>query len=245
MYEAPVQPQPINFVEIIHQPTWKNMLLGLVKSTKMDPWDIDVSLLAEKFLEKINELDGTSLRIPANAILCSAILLKHKSKALKISSIEEDDDEDDFSNLTADQIREREKLFLCEGLPTLNPPRLMREGKVSLDDLVSSIESILNQSKRKRILAKNKKVLEFQIPWAEKNIEDKLDFVFDLVKQTVDEEGLVMFSRLIDGKTNLEIVHTFLPLLFLHNQNKLNMLQEEFFGEIFISLNSDVSENDN
>ena len=36
--------------------TWQTMIHDLVKSEKMNPWDIDISHLAKKFLEMLNQL---------------------------------------------------------------------------------------------------------------------------------------------------------------------------------------------
>lgn len=226
------EPQ-VNLVDLIHHPTWKTILLDLVKSSKMDPWDIDVTNLADHYLRRINSMEESNLRVPANAILASAILLKYKSKSLKISSIEDEEE------LSEEELKEKEKLFLKEGIPYLTPPRLMREGKVSLDSLIESIESILQQTKRKRIIEKNRKAVEFQVPFAVESIEDRLDDVYALVDSMADEENLVLFSRLTSDKQNIEVIHTFLALLFLTSQGKLNMVQDEFFGEIFVSLVSE------
>ncbi len=237
LINSSITQEPIDLVELINQPTWKTILLDLVKSEKMDPWQIDVSILADKYLEKINLLDYSNLRVPANAILCSAILLKHKSKALKVPSLEEFDEIEELQ-LTEEQIRERERLFLTEGIPHLIAPRLIRGGKVSLDDLVNSIEEILNKNKRKYFLEKNRRDLKFQIPLPEKKIDEKMSEVLMKLNSIADEENLVLFSRLVSELNSINLIHTFIALLFLHNSRKVFLFQEEFFGEIFISLNA-------
>ena len=80
-----------NLVTLIDVPEWKTILLDLVSSEKMDPWNIDIVDLSEKYLKKINSMEQTDLRVPANAILASAILLRAKSKLLKIPSLEEEE----------------------------------------------------------------------------------------------------------------------------------------------------------
>ena len=223
-----------DLMELIHQPTWKTILLSLVKTNKMDPWDIDICLLSNRYLVKINSLDETNLRLPANAILASAILLKYKSKYLKIASLAEFEEAED--ELTEAQKREREKLYLTEGIPELAAPRnIMREGKVTLEDLVGAIESVLAKTKRKRALARERK-LEFHIPFAEQRMEDKMNLVLKEIKQCVDAEGLVLFSRLAEKKSPVELISVFLSLLFLTNDGRISLWQDAFFSEIFISL---------
>ncbi|MDD4251165.1 MAG: ScpA family protein [Candidatus ainarchaeum sp.] len=220
----------IDLVDLIEQPAWKSILIDLVKSNKMDPWDIDVSLLTEKYIDKINNLESSSLRVPANAILACAILVKTKSRYLKLSSIEEDDIE-----LGENSTLVNENLFI--EIPDLVASRSMRDGRISLDELVQSIEGIIqNTTPSKKY---NKPVLRMDFDFNTTSIEERLEEVFNLVKQSVDSQGLVMFKSLLNDNQTDTIVDTFLPILFLMNSGKLLAYQEEFFGDIFVKLIQD------
>jgi len=228
-----IDPKNVNLVDLIEKLAWKTILIELVKREKMDPWDIDLITLADKYLEKIRSLKGTDLRLPANAILASAILLKFKSRVLKLSSLDEDEKEIENRALTEEEKQEIEQL-----LPELQTMRKSREGKISLDELVEGIESMFEKSKvrvDKRLLKGFEKP-EFQIPIIDINIEELVDNVFDLIKEKADSQGLLTFTNLVEGKSVSEIVDIFIPCLFLVNKGKINMWQEEFFGKIFISV---------
>ncbi len=221
----------VELVDLIDRPAWKTILIDLVKSEKMNPWDINIVELADKYLKKIALLGGTDLRVPANAILASAIMLKFKSEILNVSPIEEEIAKD--NSLTEEQKKELEEL-----LPELRVINSSRQGKVSLDDLVLSLEKILDKTKNspdKRALG-SKDVIEFKLPYSTYNIEEMTKKVFEEINQKADSTGMVLFSRLVEGKNPLEIIDTFIPCLFLSNKQKINMWQEEFFGEIFISI---------
>lgn len=214
-----------NLVSLIDVPEWKSILVELVNSEKMDPWDIDIIDLSEKYLEKINSMDQTDLRVPANAILASAILLRAKSKLLKIPSL----DELEESKNGMDKIIE-------EFIPELKDIRTLREGKISLDELVDAIENIVEQTKKKKMRLREMPELKFQVPIAGENITARMEKVFEKIKEKADSQGLVLFSNLLDSETNLHVIETFIPLLFLQDENKINLWQEDWFGEIFISL---------
>ncbi len=216
----------VDLVDLIDQPAWKTILLDLVESEKMDPWDIDVIVLAEKYIKKINDLETNNLRVPANAILACAILVKTKSKYLKLSSL---DDEEEEQKITPEQ----RALFL-EELPDLVANRSFREGKISLDELVSSIEDIIHRTTPKK--SASKVVPKMEINFDSTSIEEKMSLVFELIKQKVDSQGIVLFKDLILEENTDEIVDTFLPVLFLMNGGKLVAYQNEFFGEIFVQL---------
>ncbi|MBI2597588.1 MAG: segregation/condensation protein A, partial [Candidatus Diapherotrites archaeon] len=169
-------PQNVDLVDLIEKPAWKTILIDLVKSEKMDPWNIDIAILAEKYLEKIHSLKGHDLRIPANAILATAILLKFKSRVLKFSPLEEEEESRETRELTEEEKAEIERM-----LPELSGTRKEREGKISLDDLVHSIETMLEKSKQrvdKRFLSDREKP-EFRIPLTDTNIEELVEKVFE------------------------------------------------------------------
>jgi len=221
-------------IDLIDQPAWKSILIELVKKERMDPWSIDISDLTVKYIAKINSLSSTDLRLPANAILASALLLKFKSNVLKISDIE---DEDEFLEQKKGMSAE-EKLEFEALLPDLQSIHRIKEGKVSLDALVSSIELMLKSTKKtkdKKFL--NRERTKFQIPLPDFKIDEAMNKVFNLIQKNSDSEGLILFSRLVnENSSNKSIVRTFIPCLFLTNNGKINMWQDDFFGEIFLSI---------
>jgi segregation and condensation protein A len=223
--------KPVDLVELIYAPDWKTILYDLVQSEKMNAWDINITELAEKYYARIKNLTETSLRIPANAMLCSAILLRFKSKKLKISSIEEVEEA-----IAIQQALEAKNTKLYDKFePLLKNPRLSREGKVSLNELVSAIEEMMEKT-RQKALKKSLLAQEFKIPYASENIEEKSQKVMELVLNNCDSTGLCLFSHISIGKKASELVDLFIPMLFLCNKGKLMAWQEEWFGEIFIQI---------
>ncbi len=223
-------------VDLIDQPAWKTILLTIVKQEKMDPWNIDIILLADKYLEKIGALEHANLRVPANAMLASAILLKTKSKTLRITTLEDLEKAEAKKELTPE-----ERALLAAGIPELRGTRSMREGKVTLDELVKSIETMLSKSRGKNSFARQFKEVEFVLPFAGMDIEKRMDEVMQLVQQRADSQGMVLFSQLMNGnRAPNEVINVFIPILFLANKGQLSIWQEEFWQEIFISLKKKV-----
>ncbi len=223
-------PELPDLVELIEQPEWKLILLELVKKEKMDIWAIDIVRLSQKYLKKIHEMQESSLRIPANAILACAILLKLKSRTIHFSFLEKKEPE-----LTEEEIKR-----MHEMLPELTPLTKMRESTVTLNELLTAIEAVIDKTKERSAQGERSRLDEkpaFRIPvFDEKDISDKIEEVFARIQERVDSEGLVLFSALIDDHSPLGVVDTFVPLLFLGNKGRVNLWQESFFGEIFVSL---------
>ena len=59
--------------------TWQTILGDLVKSGEINPWDVNISELAKKYLEIIKKMQESNLFISGKVLLASAILLKIKS----------------------------------------------------------------------------------------------------------------------------------------------------------------------
>ena len=67
-------------------------------------------------------------------------------------------------------------------------------------------------------------------------IEDKMGEVLSKIREKMDSQNLVLFDALLNESNPVEMINTFLPVLFLMSQGKLIAWQNEFFGEIFIQL---------
>jgi segregation and condensation protein A len=218
-----------DLVKIIDQPNWKLLLFDLVKSNEFDIWNIDIISLTDLFLKKIMELKEENLMVPANALLAASILLKIKTYTLKLTSIDYDDE----------LIIPKEEDFLLNALNLENPIR-NKESQVSLDDLIEAIDTIMNKPTKKNIekMIKEKAEIEFIIPKSSEDINTRIDFLFSTIKKEADKEGCLTFKRLFSKNIdNFDIVNNlFIPLLFLNQDQKINVWQDDFFSEILIKI---------
>ena len=62
--------------------TWQTLIYDLIKSERMDPWDVDISLLTKRYLETLRLLKEANFLISGKVLLAAAILLKIKSDKL-------------------------------------------------------------------------------------------------------------------------------------------------------------------
>ena len=67
--------------------TWKTLIVELVKNEQMDPWDIDISALAQKYITMVRKLQQADLRISGKVLLAASILLRMKSDILLTDDI--------------------------------------------------------------------------------------------------------------------------------------------------------------
>lgn len=214
--------QNIDLVELIEQPTWKTIILDLVRKERMDVWAIDLVELSQKYLRRIQELKENNLRIPANAMLACAILLKLKSRTIKLPHEEE----------------EKEELPPIGELPELQPITRIKERTVTLNELLKEIEAVIAKTKKKSSAIKAMEEVVLPVPHiSERDISNRLDEVYEKLVANADEQGLVLFSDIVSAEKPLEVVTTFICLLFLAAKQRISLWQESFFGEIFIAIN--------
>jgi segregation and condensation protein A len=223
--------------------SWQSILYDLVKTEKMDPWDINVTLLAQKFLEKLNKMKDMDLNISGKVVLAAAILLKIKSKRLVGEDIDhldslfaqsEESGESLYDELMAPGAREKEKYDPQKLIPRTPQPR---KRKVSIYDLVGALQQAMEVKKRKIIreippLNIEMPEKKFDLGSVIKNIYGRIKFFF-----LKNENTKLTFSRLLpDSPSKKDKVYTFIPLLHLTNQRMIDLEQEQHFGEIEIEL---------
>ncbi|MCX6769187.1 MAG: ScpA family protein [Candidatus Micrarchaeota archaeon] len=211
---------------IVALPTWREMLLDLVATKQLDPWNIDIIEITEGYLERIRKLEMHDLRVPANLILAAAILLRFKSAALRFEEEVQVVDEQTY----VDEDAEPSVIPVLE-LKTRIPPTRM----VTLDELLLAMEKVFNdQKKREDTAAKIEipTIINIQLP--EFNMEQRMEEIYKRVVSGRDSEGLATFTGILTEKTPYEVIATLMPVLHLVQDRRLSIFQEEFFGEIFI-----------
>ena len=68
------------------------------------------------------------------------------------------------------------------------------------------------------------------------DIEDKIEEAYQKIIKFTKKEKLIPLSRLTYGLKKLEVIRTFLLVLFIACRGKIQLWQEEEFAEIYISL---------
>ena len=225
--------------------TWKTIIFDLIKSEKMDPWDINIGLLTSQYIETLRKLKEMDFKIGGKVVLAAALLLKIKSARLVGAELDEFDrllmQSDPQKNEFYDQlegemrnpntISDQDKVFL---IPRTPQPR---KRKVSIYDLVGALELALEVKKRR--LIKSIPGLEVEAPMKRKDITLSIKQVYNKILDFHLQTKIMKmtFSQLVEDNSNKEVkVHTFVPLLHLHNQRKVDLDQEQYLGEIDIHL---------
>ena len=224
--------------------SWQSTLFDLVNAEGMDPWDVDISLLAQKFIDRVRQMKGMDLRISGKMVLAAALLLRIKSKRLVGADL------DVLDKLFAQGEGEDDKdlLFVEEGtfipgITDYDPKRLIprtpqpRKRKVSIYDLVNALQKALEVSKRK--VVREVPEMNFIMPVKRRDIGQVIKDVYGKIKLFFSsfKDSRMTFSNLLPNNPSKEDkVFAFIPLLHLTNQRRIDLDQQQHFGEIEIRL---------
>jgi segregation and condensation protein A len=220
--------------------TWQSLLYELVKKEGMNPWDINVSQLSNTYIGTIKKMKELDFRISGKVLLAAAILLKMKSNRLLNEDLSE------FDRLLTEEEELVEELDLEEQQhyepgerPVLIPKTPQpRKRKVSIFDLVNALEKAL-EVKHRRVL-NSIPPMGVKIPEKKRDITQIIKEVYSRIVGflTINSHKKLTFSQLIPSQTKEDKIYTFIPLLHLTNQRKVDLEQKEHFGEIEIMINT-------
>ena len=220
---------------------WKNLLYELVEQESMNPWDVDVTLLTQKYIQAVKKMKETDLIISGKVVHAAALLLKMKSTHLiehdinnldRLLAQTEEDEYDDF--LEDDELTPRRKLQ--NGQFTLIPRQPQpRSRKVSIHDLVTALQKAM-ESKRRHI--QKTKPVQFKMPTRTVDIVQLIGDVYNRIAAAFKEKPkTVTFSQLLPSERKEDKVYTFIPMLHLEHEEKIKTEQKKHFGEIHIKMN--------
>jgi len=225
--------------------TWQSLLHELIKKEQMNPWDINISLLTKHYIETIKKLKELDFRISGKVLLAAAILLKIKSDRLLNEDLSEFDRllTESKEGLAEELDLEEPQRQYDEKHPLIPRTPQPRKRKVSVFDLVKALEKAL-EVKQRRVM-NSIPPMDVKIPEKKRDITQVIREVYSKIISffTINKQNKLTFSQLVPSQTKEDKIYTFIPLLHLTNQRKVNLEQKEHFGEIEIMINSEKEVN--
>jgi len=220
---------------------WQEIIYDLINTEQLDPWDINVSILTEKYLIKIQELEEADFFVSSKVLLAASLLIRIKSEILLNRYIKSIDDI--LFGKKEEKKYKLERIELNEEIPELIPRSpIPRFKKVTLKELIESLNKAISTENRrikKEIINRNAlRETSISLPKKRFSIKDKIREIFTRLTThftTNKDHKKVTFTNFI-GKEREERIISFYPLLQLENQKKVWLHQPEHFEEIDIWL---------
>ncbi len=237
------------------------MLYNLAKKGEIDPLNIDVVEVADKFLEELERAKRLDLRISGRVLLYAAILVRMKSDIVTgeaLGVLEEDDEEDvgyyqemedqayspEFEEyLSYDFLVDDESDILeddlISALVIAGRKRVRRY--TTLDDLIRELESAERVRKRRRRRRPEREVLidPMEVPHDE-DLEDTIEKVGEKVKLLMKNRDVVRLGEI----AGFDLISKYVSVLHLAFRRVFELYQERIFeSEIEIRRIRDEGEN--
>ena len=237
--------------------SWKTLIFGVIQESKMDPWDVNVSLLTKQYLKMIKRMQGFDFLIGGKVLLAAAFLVRLKSTKLVNEDLME------FDRLIADTQKSEEEFLgefyddlesdLASGYadnpaPEPEQPLLVprtpqpRKRKVSVYDLVNALQKALEVHERK--VFREMESPTMTAPEKKRDITEIIMDIYERIRSFFSKGSgkKLTFRNLIPSENKEDIIQTFVPLLHLSHasKRKINLIQKKHFGEIRIELLKDA-----
>jgi len=218
--------------------TWQSLIYELAREGKIDPWDVDISVLAKEYIGIVKELRELNFRLSGKVILAAAILLKLKSDRLGMDQIMSALNPVEELETPEDELMlEQEKHFTKAKLRPRVPG--VRKRKVTADELIEALKLALDvDDRRKRRLAEIAAARPAPPEKPKKKIDifSKIEDVWNRLKAFINKTTAksVEFTQIVPSNAKKDIIWTFVPLLHLANENKIELKQDDAFGKILV-----------
>jgi len=207
-------------------PPW-NILFEFHKLEKLTPWNINIAYLLTSFLEQMEKSGQVDFRASGVALDSSALIYLMKSKLL---------------------LKLEEPPTPAKGPqdfvpPPLFPPLRHELTSTTISHLLEVLDEVL---KGEGLIRVGKPLVEPLLPTASEilpqldlylmEIELQMEKLYVTLLERVKGAGIIEFSSLIRGMTRIEAIRTFVVLLFLAQEGKINLWQNEESVEIYITV---------
>ena len=223
-----------------------DLLLHLVKTSKMNIYDIDIKIIIEEYLKFIESEKEKNIDIASSYLVMASELIHLKSKMLVNDEESEPEIDDEFSITSEEDLKrkilEYEKYKkISENLVELESKRnnFYTKSPMKLDEFIDkgnisfgnvTLDDLMNALKKFKEREKYNKPLNTRITKKEYSIERRIEDIRKILQVRDKVEFLELFS-----KPNKDfIIVTFLSILTMSKNDEITLTQEDNFKPILI-----------
>ena len=217
-----------------------DLLLTLIRKSKLDIEDIQISELTEQYLEIMKDISEVDLEVASEFIEYAALLIEIKSKKLLPKIVENDEDELDPEYILKLRLREyqyfkevNEKLGKLESNDKFykQPEKEANKFRVvikdmELDKLLDAFVGIMHKVNKIEKSKESKEIVKETF-----TVEQKISSI----KDTLISRNKIKFSELfLESSSKDEVITTFMALLELIKMQVIRVSQDDLFSDIQI-----------
>lgn len=221
-----------------------DLLLHLIKKSKMEIFDIEISEITKEYLNYIKEMTDMNLDIASEYLVMAAELIEMKSRKLLPNKKDEEEKEEDenpeeelkrrlieykkykestevFRNLEENRANYYTKA--PESLKQYSSEKLENDGSVGIFDLLDAFQKLLERQEYNK--PKNTKITRKEL-----SVKERVAKIRDILKVYKK----VNFIELFDNFSKPYVVVTFLSVLEMAKNREINIKQDNNFSDIYL-----------
>ena len=221
-----------------------DLLLHLIKKSKMEIFDIEISEITNQYLNYIKSMTDMNLDIASEYLVMASELIEMKSKKLLPKNEEKEEDEEvedpevvlkrrlveyqkykESTNVFRDLEKNRSSYYTKapESLKKYSLKKLENDGSVDVYDLLDAFQKLLERQEFNK--PKNTKIARKEL-----SVKERIVKIRDILR--VNKR--VNFVELFDDFSKPYVVVTFLSVLEMVKSREINIKQDNNFFFIYI-----------
>lgn len=225
-----------------------DLLLHLVRQSKMDIYKVNISSIIEQYLGFINSIDKFNIDLSSEYLVMASELVHLKSKMLISKYDKEDEENTEFELNTEEDLRNR--LIEYEKYKTMTETfKLLEEnrqdyftkvpenlGEYASDEKIInsdvSVENLISAFIEMQKRINFKKPIITKVTRKEYSIKERIIEI----RNILNKKKKIEFKELFDIITKENLVVTFLSLLDMSKNNEILLSQDKIFSTIMIEM---------
>ncbi len=229
------------------------ILVSMAKQGKIDPWNIDIIDVTDKYLTHLFQSKSQNLRLTGRTLLFASILLKLKSNILEgldITSFEEpeqynlDYDDDDSQLDYGEYVPTNNVVSIDEVLQRRTSVRLNRNRVVTLRDLIRQLEFYEMLDKKQSLKNAHERAKRRVRNYARLSPDDIVNLAHDEYIEQGVERLKANLSEILSRQDRIELneltllgmdrISAYISLLFLTVDSDYDLVQDEFYSDLYV-----------
>jgi segregation and condensation protein A len=256
--ELTIQNTDIDFLSNSGSDDGIGILVDMAKQGKIDPWNIDIVDVTDKYLAHMCELKEQNLRVTGRTFLFASVLLRLKSNILdgiSLSAFESSPQEDPYDVVYT------EEGFIAEYgqedyLPTNNvvsiddvlqrrtSVKLNHNRVVTLKDLIRQLKFYETLEKKQSLKQAHERAKNRVRSYSRLTADDIVNLAHD---EFIDKNVLVLkenLEQIFEKQEKIELneltllgmdkIEAYLALLFLTVESDYDIYQKEFYSDLYV-----------
>lgn len=239
------------------------ILVMLAKQGKIDPWNIDIIDVTDKYLTHLFQSKSKNLRLTGRTLLFASILLKLKSNILEgvdITDFEPQEEgynpEEDDAPLDYEQefVPTNNVVSIDEVLQRRTSVRLNRNRVVTLRDLIRQLEFYEMLDKKQSLRNAHERAKRRVKNYSNLSPEDIINLAHDEYIEQGVERLRANLDEILNRQDKIELneltllgmdkVSAYISLLFLTVDSDYDLVQDEFYSDLYVIRQPKVTEED-